>query len=78
MSFKRYKGPIETIEDAMKAHMVVTITCERCLRWRGMWAWKIWNAKPWARELPLGKAITGFRCKGCRQPVVVVITIGMR
>lgn len=78
MSTKKYKGPLETIEHAMMAHLVVTITCETCLRWRGMYAWKIWNSKPWARQLPLGKAITGFWCKGCHKPVLVVITLGMR
>lgn len=78
MGYKKYRGPIDTVEQAMMAHLVVTIACQRCSRWTTMWAWRIWNAKPEARALPLGKAVSGFRCKGCRHSVQVVISPGMR
>jgi hypothetical protein len=78
MSFKKYRGPIETVEQAMMAHMVVTVTCQRCSRWTGMWAWRLWNAKPEARALPLGRTVGGFWCSGCRRSVQVVIRPGMR
>lgn len=78
MSFKKYRGPIETVEHAMMAHMVVTIECQRCPYWTTMYAWKLWHAKPWSRTLPLGKPVSGFRCRACRGRTQVVITPGMR
>jgi hypothetical protein len=40
MSTKQYKGPIETVEHAMMAHMVVTVECTVCRHWSSMWAWR--------------------------------------
>lgn len=36
------------------------------------------NRNPEARALPLRQAVSGFRCKGCRHSVQVVIMPGMR
>lgn len=81
MGFKKYSGPIETVEHAMMAHLVVTVTCQRCSHWTTMWAWRIYETlkkKEKVTTMPLRKAVDGFRCKGCKHSVQVVIMPGMR
>lgn len=73
MGFKKYRGPVETVQHAMMAHLVVTVTCQQCGRWTSMWAWRIYQAKPGAYATPLRKPVSGFWCKGCQRSVEVVI-----
>jgi hypothetical protein len=79
MSTKKYKGPIETVEHAMMAHMVVTVECTLCSHWSTMWAWRIYEAwKDKAAATPLGTPVPGFWCRKCQRQVHAVITPGMR
>jgi hypothetical protein len=68
----RYRGPIDTFEQALWAHAVLTITCQRCSRSASMWAYKLRGK---ARgEMPMKRAVSGFYCKGCHRKVQVVMT----
>jgi hypothetical protein len=76
MGFKKYQGPIETVAQAMMAHLVVTVTCQACRRWTLMWAWRLYQL-PGAKHLPLFRPVPGFRCSGCRRRVTAVMMPGM-
>jgi hypothetical protein len=69
-----YRGPIETVEHAMLAGMVLDITCQRCSRPRAEWAYKLLQRKPEARAVPLNQTVDGFYCLGCRHRVKVYIS----
>jgi hypothetical protein len=69
-----YRGPIETIEHAMLAGMVLDITCQRCSRPRAEWAYKLCQRKPSAKKVRLNQAVAGFYCLGCRHRVTVYIS----
>lgn len=69
-----YRWPIETIEHAMLAGMVVRITCQRCSRPRSEWAYKLCQRMPVARAVPLNQTVHGFYCLGCRHRVSVYIS----
>lgn len=74
MGFRRYRGPIDTVEHALMAHMTVTITCQECFRPRRKWAYRIYEqAGPAVIGMALRKPIKGFYCTGCRKSVLVVI-----
>jgi len=75
MGLKKYRGPIVTVADAISAHRTITITCQRCSRYRIMWAYKIYLAKKAAASLPLEKTVPGFWCKGCRRSVNVFMKV---
>jgi hypothetical protein len=69
-----YRGPIETVEHALLAGMVLDNTCQRCNRPRAEWAYKLLQRRPSARRVPLNKAVDGFYCLGCRHRVTVYIS----
>ncbi len=71
MGHPRYRGPIDTVEHAVWAQAVITITCQRCSRSTSMWATKL--HKKGRGDLPMKKAVSGFYCKGCRRKVQVVM-----
>ncbi len=74
MGLKRFRGTVNTVETAALDHRILTVTCQRCSRSRNIWAYRAINTWPEkARSLPLGKAVDGFYCKGCKQPVQVYI-----
>ena len=73
MGFKKYRGPIETVEHALMAHIVVTLTCQSCRRSRRKWAWRIYQqAGDAVQRMRLNKPFSGFYCTGCRRNVEVV------
>ena len=76
MGLKRYRGPIETVEQAMWAGMVLHINCQRCSRPTSEWAYKLCQRRPSASVIPLNKAISGFYCRGCKRSVTVYISAG--
>ena len=73
MGQPRYRGPIETVEQAMWANRVLTITCQRCSGSRTMWAYRLYHLRKHAGALPLHAAVGGFYCRGCRVKVQVVM-----
>jgi hypothetical protein len=73
MGLPRYRGPIETVEQAMWAHRVLTITCQRCSGSNTMYAWKLYHLRKHAGALPLFAPVGGFYCRGCRRKVQVVM-----
>jgi len=80
MSYKKYRGPVETIEHAMMAHMVVTVKCTRCPQWTNMWAWKLYERLKMKgnQSSPLRKPLDGFYCRGCHRRVQAIVSPGMR
>ena len=74
MGQPRYRGPVETVEQAVWAGRVLSITCQNCRRTVSKWAWTLCNEHAGARAFPLRAAIPGFWCSGCRRRVSVVMT----
>jgi len=74
MSTKRYRGEIETVEQAMWAGLVLRITCQRCSRPHSEWAYGLCERKPSAKGLPLDCTVPGFYCRGCKRRVSVYIS----
>jgi hypothetical protein len=74
VGLKRYRGPIETVEHAMCAGMVLHINCQRCSRPTSEWAYRLLQRRPKAKTIPLNKAVPGFYCRGCKQRVAVYIS----
>lgn len=74
MGLKRYRGPIETVEQAMRAGMVLHINCQRCSRPHSEWAYKLCQRKPTAKAMPLNRTVGGFYCRGCKRSVNVYIS----
>lgn len=78
MGLKKYTGPLHTVEHAMMAHAVLTVTCQNCKHKNQMFAWRLYNAvkdKMRLVTMPLDKPTRGFRCKWCRRSVAVVIRV---
>ena len=74
MGYKRYKGPVSTLEQAMFADFPVRITCEKCGHFRQMYAFeamrKLSNKRK-AEDVKLFVAVVGvFKCGRCRHRVV--------
>ncbi len=80
MGYRRYKGPVNTLEQAMFAQMPVRITCEGCGHFRQMAAYnalRLLSKKRKDEGVPLWKAVEGiFRCRHC-QGASVKITAPM-
>ena len=74
MGQSRYRGPIETVEQAMWAHQILSITCQRCSGSRRMYAYKLYHLRSHAGALPLCATVGGFWCRGCKAKVQVVMT----
>jgi hypothetical protein len=77
MGFKKYRGPVETVEQAMMAHAVLVITCQECGHSRRRYAYRLWDQVPKAAGWPLGKPLPGFQCRACRRSVAAVLTVAM-
>lgn len=75
MGFKKYRGPVETVEQAMMAHAVVVIIRQGCFHKTREWAWRLWHRAPRTVTFPLKVPVRGFRCRSCRQSVKVVIRV---
>jgi hypothetical protein len=74
MGQPRYRGPIETVEQAMRGHQILVITCQRCSGSRRMVAYKLYHLRPHAGAMKLHAAVGGFYCCGCKAKVQVVMT----
>jgi len=73
-SLPRYRGPIETVEDAFKAGMVLDIRCQNCRRVRSEWAYLLCLRRPKVKAVPLRQPVGGFYCLGCKRRVNVYIS----
>lgn len=73
MGQPRYRGPVETVEQAVWAGRVLAITCQHCRRTSFKWAWTLFHAHAASGAFPLYAAIPGFWCTGCRRKVSVVM-----
>ena len=71
-----YRGPINTVEHAFMAGMVLNIRCQRCRRSRSEWAYLLCFRGPKARAMPLRQSVSGFYCQGCKRSVEVYISAG--
>jgi hypothetical protein len=65
---------VETIAEAARARMVLTITCQRCSRSRAEWAYNLCQRKPTAATVSLNKTVGGFHCRGCNRGVPIYIS----
>lgn len=76
MGFKRYKGPVTTLEQAMFADMPVRITCERCGHFTQMAAFQALRKLSEKRKeegVKLWVAVVGlFKCKKCHSPTAKI------
>jgi hypothetical protein len=78
MGFRRYRGPVTTVEQAMFADMPVAIQCQSCSHVRRMHAFTLMRTNKKAAKMPLGPPVAGFYCKGCRKRVSVIISAPMQ
>ena len=78
MGFRRYRGPVTTVEQAMFADMPISIQCQSCSHVRQMHAYRMMQANKKAAAMPLRKPVTGFYCKSCRNRVTVIISAPMQ
>ena len=69
-----YRGPINTVEHAFLAGMVLSIRCQRCRRSRSEWAYLLCLRRPKAKAMPLRQPVRGFYCQGCKHSVEVFIS----
>jgi hypothetical protein len=76
MGYRRYRGPVTNLQQAMFADMVVAILCNSCPGMRTMHAFKVIQMLREKRKIdnvPLGEPVAGFRCNKCRRSVTVTI-----
>lgn len=78
MRYRRYRGSVQTVEQAMFADMPVRITCQRCSRFRQMHAFEVMQLDRKVAEMKLWQPVSGFYCKRCRRKAAVVITAPMQ
>jgi hypothetical protein len=67
MGYRRYKGPVHTLEQAMFADFPVRITCSKCGHFRQMHAFaamQLLSKKHKAEDVKLFVAVSGlFKCR---------------
>lgn len=69
-----YRGPLNTVEHAFMAGLVLDIRCQRCHRSRSEWAYLLCLRRPKAKAVPLRQSVSGFYCHGCKHSVNVYIS----
>lgn len=74
LGLKRYRGPVETVEQAVWAGLVLRINCQRCSRPYSEWAYKLCERRPTAKTIRLNRTVSGFYCRGCKRSVKVYIS----
>ena len=75
MGYRRYRGPVENVQQAMMAHAILRVTCQERHRNSVMWAWRIYQKRRnTSDKIPLKKPVRGFYCKTCRDSVAVILT----
>lgn len=77
MGFKKYRGPVETVEQAMMAHAVLIITCQGCGHYRRRYAYRLYDQHRKSAAFHLGMPIPGFNCRMCRRSVSAVLTVAI-
>ena len=76
MGRRKYRGPMLTVEHAFMAHAILRIRCTRCDHYTNIYAWKMYEARrEKIVEMPLGRPVPGFWCRGCRRKVSAVLTV---
>mgnify|MGYP001598706191 CR=1 FL=1 len=81
MGYRRYRGPVHTLEQASLADMPDAIRCETCGRVRQMHAFSLIQTlgkKHDAAKIMLGVATAGFWCKYGRHKTAVTIRAPMQ
>jgi transcription elongation factor Elf1 len=74
MGFKRYRGPVDTVEQAMAADMTVTIRCLMCNHEKHIHAYRLVKQRRATATLKLREPVRGFRCTICRSDEVTIST----
>jgi len=77
MGYRRYRGPVHTVEQAMFADMPVRITCESCGYFRQMHAFELMrklSKKRREKGVNLWEPVSGFFCRGCKRNVKAIIS----
>jgi len=64
---------ILTVGDAVLGHRVLEIECQGCGHRAHRWAYLMYQSNPEIMELPVGRPVKGFKCKGCRRSVEVIL-----
>jgi hypothetical protein len=77
MGARRYRGPVETVEQASFADMPIRIVCLQCKHFRQMHAYEFVRCHRRAAKTLLRTPVPGFYCKACRRKVTVVIIAPM-
>lgn len=76
MGYKRYNGPVMTLEQASFADMPVRITCDRCGHFQQMHAYSALQKLSQTRKdegVKLWTQLTGlFKCGKCRHRTVKI------
>ena len=76
MGFRRYRGPVTHLQQAMFADMAVAICCNNCSSVRQMHAYKVVQLLREKRKIDnvkLDEPVGGFHCRRCRRSVTVTI-----
>lgn len=73
MGARRYRGPVDTVEQASFADMPIRIVCLQCTSFRQMHAYELVRKHHKVAKTPLRTPVAGFFCKSCMRKVMVVI-----
>ena len=72
MGYRKYHGPVTTLQEAVNAGITFRLACPSCENVTMMYAWTILQGRK-GKDVDLGKAVPGFRCKWCKRRVSVVL-----
>lgn len=72
MGYKKYHGPVTTLQEAVYAEISFRLACPECEHVTMMYAWTIMKARK-GRDVRLGIPVPGFRCKRCKRKVSLVL-----
>lgn len=72
MGFRRYRGPVTTLEEAVMADLPVTVRCLTCRHERSFSAFRLVRQKRSIATVKLREPASGFRCLRCRSTKVVI------
>jgi|HubBroStandDraft_6_1064221.scaffolds.fasta_scaffold914523_2 hypothetical protein len=74
MGFRPYRGPVNTVEQAVFTDMPLRITCQGCAHFEIIHSFRLMQRSRKAAAMSLWRPVSGFYCKGCRRKMAVVIT----
>lgn len=72
MGFRRYRGPVDTVEQAAMADLTVYVRCLRCGHEKMFWTRGLMKLSRRAHRLPLREPVSAFRCQMCRSDEAVI------